>query len=206
MSFKVVFEKYPEHQVVLPRLEHTQSMYTADGTETWRLDNRLITRRRERERERIARGTYDLPRCRKSRLARNFGTRHLPAISRGKRKGEGRKWPTVAHLERGLESPFLELNHRMSRIIVFLPLLTPPLLSVLRRLSWRARQRISGRLAHTASLASLFPLGILRKPGGSSQERIRISLGASSAGDEVPGKRDIIPRSIRHSTLMSSGA
>jgi len=88
----------------------------------------------------------------------------------------------------------------------FPPPFDPPLLSVLRRLSWRARQRISGRLAHTASLASLFPLGILRKPGGSSQEQIRISLGASSAGDEVPGKRDIIPRSIRHSTLMSSGA
>ena len=182
-------------------------MYTADGTEKWRLDNRLITRRceRERERERIARGTYDLPRCRKSRLARNFGTRHLPAISRGKRKGEGRKWPTVAHLERELESPFLELNHRMSRIIVFLPLLTPSF-TLCSSSSILASEATNKRKAGTYG-TSRFPLPAWDSAKtGSSQERIRISLGASSAGDEVPGKRDVIPRSIRHSTLMSSGA
>jgi len=52
--------------------------------------SRLIKRRhaRARAQERTAGGTYDLPRCRKSRLARNFGSRRLTAISRRERKGE----------------------------------------------------------------------------------------------------------------------
>lgn len=101
---------------------HAQSTSTAYGSETQRFDNQLITRRRARRS--TAGGTYDLPRCRKSRLGRNFGSRRLTAISRGPRKEVGRKWPAVAHLP-----VFRAQPPSVSRIIVFLPcfaLYTPP--------------------------------------------------------------------------------
>lgn len=88
------------------------------------------------------------------------------------------------------DSPFSELNHRASRIIVFLPPgpsfnpYTPP--SILARGS----RRINGGWRAGTYGTSRLPLPRLdsaRNGGGSSQERIRISLGASLAGDEVPG-------------------
>lgn len=128
-----------------------QSMSTADDSETRRLDSRLITRRRARARRRTAGGTYDLPRCRKSRLARNFDSHRLTAISKGKGRGgreaveNGPQLLTPSEIRVSVlgAQPPSEPNYR------FPPLPTSPPPPVLRRLYPRASFATNKRSAGT---------------------------------------------------------